>query len=396
MSIWKRAFYSVTRKRAKSIVLLLLLILIVSAVGAVITVQNAMNNMQTRIENEERADFIISSYEERDGGLLQSDAEMVADIEGIEKVHFRLNVVAKVSECEVVPAVQDGITLNEDLQNAYKNSVTVIGTTESEHQGVWIHEQFAINNDLKIGSKIKLENSDMQSTVELEVAGIYQGSDEQTAIFPQDMIENTLYTSLSTAQYLQGGVEAEKMISSAFYYVEASKDTAAIMEEVKKLPLNWENCILEDNQEAYESILDMTKNMEKLIRIMVLGIIAVCFFVLSMVMVFWIQSRVHETGILLSIGISKARIILQYMLEMLGIAVVSFILAYYPSRIFAKRLGMELMEQLSMAEELNAVVGFSDMLYVYGISTIMIVLSIGVSSIMIVRLKPREILSKMS
>ena len=52
---------------------------------------------------------------------------------------------------------------------------------------------------------------------------------------------------------------------------------------------------------------------------------------------FWIQGRVHETGILLSIGVSKFNIISQYIIELLLISILAFGGSYFSSKVVSTK-----------------------------------------------------------
>ena len=106
----------------------------------------------------------------------------------------------------------------------------------------------------------------------------------------------------------------------------------------------------------------------------------------------WSRTRIHETGILLSIGIRKISIISQYITEVLLIAVIAFLLSYFPATVVADQAG----SYLQNVPDLDIQIQSEEMLmlFVFGIG--MVVISASLSSISIMRLKPREILTKMS
>ena len=132
----------------------------------------------------------------------------------------------------------------------------------------------------------------------------------------------------------------------------------------------------------------------------------------------------YINSILLSVGIRKTSIISQYITEVLLIAVIAFFLSYFPATVVADQVGSYLQnspEQIEISEDTEGLVadnrnGTSDdvantnitmpdldiqvqseemvMLFILGIG--IVVISAGISSISIMRLKPREILTKMS
>ena len=154
----------------------------------------------------------------------------------------------------------------------------------------------------------------------------------------------------------------------------------------------------------------------------------------------WSKSRIHETGVLLSIGFGKASIIGQYLAEVLLIAAIAFGLSFFSGSLIAGRIGNSLLQlqytreqsiqepdegengvQVSrkgdmdpdvvisdngnggkpipnkdFPEPLSVSVGLDSMVKLYLIGFAIIVFSVGVSSAAVMRLKPGEILAKMS
>lgn len=167
---------------------------------------------------------------------------------------------------------------------------------------------------------------------------------------------------------------------------------------------------------------------------------AVSAVVLSLILTMWAKSRIHETGVLLSIGFRKGAVVGQYLAEVLMIAVFAFGLSFFSSNLIAGQIGNSLLQaqaqptqeqtgpqdgnglQIKMkdnvnqgditmnddgnggepiqknaaAEPLDVSIGLDNMAELYLIGFVIIVLSVGVSSASVMRLKPREILSKMS
>ncbi|MFQ9289016.1 MAG: FtsX-like permease family protein, partial [Intestinibacter bartlettii] len=145
--------------------------------------------------------------------------------------------------------------------------------------------------------------------------------------------------------------------------------------------------------------------------------------VLSLVLAFWIQGRIHETGILLSIGVGKFKIISQYIIELLLISVLAFGTSYFSSKMISQNIGDAMVSQASKqavqevqqgfggmslgydantslatqtVDGIDVDVSLKEVLYVYAIGATIIISSVMISSSSIIRLKPKEILSKMS
>ena len=181
---------------------------------------------------------------------------------------------------------------------------------------------------------------------------------------------------------------------------------------------------------------------------MILVIALVSAIILALILTMWGRTRIHETGVFLSLGIGKTKIIGQYLLEVLMIAVIAFGLSYFTSNAVASQLADGLLQQNVSADKaqpdqdiqaeikdgygddivvsvkddntvpsgqensqgiessdigsssdvkrISVTVSVFNMLQLYLIGFVIITLSVVASSGTVMRLKPREILSKMS
>lgn len=71
---------------------------------------------------------------------------------------------------------------------------------------------------------------------------------------------------------------------------------------------------------AYKSSLESIQSMKHMIQILSCSIIVCGLVVLSLVLVLGLRDRIHEMGVLLSIGKSKMEIIVQFILELVFIS----------------------------------------------------------------------------
>nr|WP_243182732.1 FtsX-like permease family protein [Blautia stercoris] len=137
----------------------------------------------------------------------------------------------------------------------------------------------------------------------------------------------------------------------------------------------------------------------------------------------WARSRIHETGVLLSVGICKLSILGQYIAEVVIIAMLAFSLSYFSASAIAGQMGKTLQSKQAVTEiqqedglsagirgeagtdsenqevetpELQVTVHLQEMGLLFLIGIGIVTVSAGISSISVMRLKPHEILSKMS
>ena len=78
------------------------------------------------------------------------------------------------------------------------------------------------------------------------------------------------------------------------------------------------------SEDTFLALSKSFDSLDKIINMVLIGAIIAGIIILSLVLAFWIQGRVHETGILLSIGVSKFNIISQYIIELLLISILAF------------------------------------------------------------------------
>ena len=153
---------------------------------------------------------------------------------------------------------------------------------------------------------------------------------------------------------------------------------------------------------------------------MLLVIIIASVIVLSLILTLWGKERIHETGVFLSIGIKKSSILGQYLIEVLMIAILAFTLSFVTSNISNTLLQQNTKnekQQLSTQEDhtemksldfsvsedsesaipdIKVEITLPDILQLYTIGFSIIFISVTISSISVMRLKPREILARMS
>ena len=167
---------------------------------------------------------------------------------------------------------------------------------------------------------------------------------------------------------------------------------------------NKVDMILVKSNKNFQTVIASLQSIEKIIDIVKIGSIIASVIILSLVLIFWLRERLHEIGILLSIGTSKTKIILQQIIELVYIAVFSIILSSVLENVILKygvknaidKLGVDNLPEAISQQILNVKVELGYVLTVSAILFLIIVCSIVITSLITLRMKPKEILSKMS
>lgn len=291
------------------------------------------------------------------------------------------------------------------------------------------------------------------SSVSVKIIGIYEILKPDSLfenIVTYEKAENQIFIDFHTLQNLFGNIPAGFDSVTFAVYDPAQLDN--IISKVKDLSsIDWRAFEVTTNNQTYLEAAAPLQKIQTLVTTMIFVIALVSAIILSLVLTMWGRSRIHETGVFLSLGIGKIKIISQYLTEVLMIAVLAFGFSYLTSNAVINQLANGLLQQTAPAneeetagivtqikegyssddisisikdssalsdmplqqenrtdieisavetetdeEQLHVTVDAYNMLQLYMIGIVIIVLSVGISSLTVMRLKPREILSKMS
>ena len=241
-----------------------------------------------------------------------------------------------------------------------------------------------------------------------------------------DKIQNRVFVDLQTSKEFDGG-EINYGFSALHVTIDDPRDMARVVADVKALPgIDWNAFTVEADNETYESAAAPLAALNDLVVTLLVVIIVVSVIILALILTLWTKTRIHEIGVLLSVGIRKSAIIGQYLIEALLIAILAFGLSYFTSSAIAGQIGDRLLEQsmqtgpegdndvvsAAAAVDVGAdnliqkskpaeigiqvSVGPDDLARLYLIGLAVVTAAVSASSITVMRLKPREILSKMS
>ena len=284
-----------------------------------------------------------------------------------------------------------------------------------------ISKDLAEKNGLKIGDKIQTDKG-----VEIEIVGLFspkeiEGINDQVTTY--DKIQNLIITDLATLVAYENG-PAIQGFNELTVSVNDPQNMEEIISKVKEISgVDWKGFSFLVDNEDYENAASSLEQLSELVSTILMIALIVSIAILSLILTMWARTRIHETGVLLSVGISKLSILGQYIAEVLLIAILAFSLSYFSASAIAGQMGSVLQSGQAVTEaqqedglsagtrgeagtdtgepeietpELQVRVQLEEMglLFLLGIGIVTV--SAGISSISVMRLKPREILSKMS
>ena len=297
--------------------------------------------------------------------------------------------------------------------------------TEADNGKILISEQLANANQLSVGDTLTLTHARLgerdgeyideipvkTAYVQAQVSGIYELNIQDTSIKPTAGIaENEIYASLDVLNQLH---ESETGIytGEVDFYITDPARLENITRGVQLLQsVDWTTHFIRTNDFEYSRIADQLSSLGDLVKILLTLVSVVSTAFLTLLLTMRMRSRMQEAGILLAAGVSKGQIMAGFLLEVLSVTIIALILSYIASLCVTGFLGHSLFgglqPNLLNEETIMAGIGdslqienylklsFIETLLIYFCQLVVIMASAFVSSIMIMRLKPKEILSK--
>lgn len=371
----------------------------------------------------------------------QLSSDLIKRIEEIEGVKFCNGTTETLCQVEGIQSIQGTIALDEEFKNLKKlvatndsktNEDFISGKvkliegrplTSKEQGAVLLSREIAELNRVNVDDKIIILDSSGKS-VPVTVVGIFEPQIDEKAldmVTAYDKLQNRIYTDLKTLL----NVEKQDYIYGYDKILVTIKDPTCLQKIIKKIKglEGFDNKAFEvdANNETYQTTINSLKKIDTITDILLWICIGISIVILTLVLTMWNRERIHETGVYLALGIKKRQIILQYLLEVLLIGSVAFSIAYLPSKAVAEKFIEytvtnekvdEAPEEGLYLENLNdgtsdyvdsefteseaqIKIGVVEIVKLFLIGLSLIGISISFSTLYILRMRPREILSKM-
>jgi len=307
-----------------------------------------------------------------------------------------------------------------------------------------ISADFADLNGIGVGDDIQLEWRDMTPNIILDamerkrfeviplsgtVVGIFNVERPILGMQERYALENTFFSNLDFTERAvvkrsqQGEVHALYDYTLATFQIENVDQFDEIRAEILSLDINWERYNLVDSDTTLQRLSADFSGLEQIGVTLFTATMGSGLIILILVFTFLIRSRTHEIAILLSLGIKKVNILLQLFFEALAIFLVASLLFVISSPVILKFIsgswlnnaleaetllmdgmvisgagGLEasISEYFSEVAVTQFSITFETILSVLGAMIFLIIISIVLTSIPIMKMQPKDILSKMS
>ena len=423
----KNAIAYITRKRNRTLIIFIILTIVLSCLYSCLTIMKSSNEIEKTLYESSNSSISITK---KDGKYFNvNQFKDIEKIKEVEKIIIQYDGLAKLKDAKVVSGEQ---RINrEDLSDEFKNVVSLEATNntkrnilfssgvftikegknieENDKNSIIVHEEFAKQNNLKLGDEVDLELLDLEKSEEIKshkfkIIGIFSGKKQETYTgLSSDFSENMVFVDYSTSQEILNKSENNKIANKILMYSSSAESTDLALNKLKELKIDDSKYFVEKDSNAFEESLESVSGIKHMIKIMTYSIMLGGIIVLSLILILWLRERIYEIGIFLSIGTSKIQIIMQFIFELLFISIPSIISSLFLGNVLIKVIAGGLINsENSMISGGNLINDSSFMLNIttlgqsYLILISIIVLSVVFASSLILIKKPKEILSKIS
>ena len=264
---------------------------------------------------------------------------------------------------------------------------------------VMISKELADYNKLSVGDIMTMYCLDSDGNVKLEIIGIFDGTEGTSGnggFSVSDIPANCGYVDYTTMfENFGRKIDGYTQID---IYVEDPVSIQNVYDKVKNLSeLRGKSLKLSIDTDEYEVVQAPLETLQSLVNTIIVIIVVVSSLALTLLLTLWIRGRKKEIGVYLSIGKSKTSIIGQFFVETVTVAIVAFATSVFFGSLIAGKASEFLVSRVTTgAATLNVEISAAYLLPLYLIGIAIIAASVALASWTVFRLKPRDILSKMS
>ena len=370
MHVCKRAILYLARKKEKAILLFLIFFLVSALLLICFSILNGTEQAAGDLRSNIGAAFTIRPYAQmtlEDGELSegttpvipqQSIDEVIDACEGQVKVYNTEHYgYAKSEQLHFLPGAGDNEASNMGQVTAVRDSgLTDVFLNEEytllagrhiqpgDENKILISAELAAENSLEVGDVLTLTHAGLDQQdgtyidtipektafAQVEIVGIFQcdGAADSADSPTAGKAANYIYSDSHLLVNLQEQQESVFEGEIAFYIADPLElDT--LLERVEAIDsIDWDNHILRENDFQYEQIAGQLQNLQNLAVALIALATALGIVILMLILMVQIRGRIREAGIYLSVGKYKAEIIGQFTLEAWALLFAGFLLAF--------------------------------------------------------------------
>lgn len=285
-----------------------------------------------------------------------------------------------------------------DFQSGRYSLVEGRHITPKDSHVVMISKELADYNKLSVGDKLNMYCLDSDSSVKVEIVGIFDGTEGTSgnAISVDEIPANCGYIDYAMMFEIFGDeLDGYQQLT---IYIDDPVSSQKVYDEISVLPeLKGKTLKLSIDSEEYDVVSTPLESLYSLVNTLIIIIGVVSAVILTLLLTIWIRGRKKEIGILLSVGKSKINIIAQFFTETIFVSILAFVFSVQFSNLIVDKVSQFLIAQVTDGvTNLNIHISAGYVVYVCLIGIVLITISVMAASWTVIRLNPKDILSKMS
>lgn len=435
MGFIKRAGLYCLRQRFKTIILFLVLTLISTFMLTGIAIRDAAKGATTDVRTAIGGKIILeidkdgnmgsaqqyewgTAYTYNGDQITQKIVDAIRKVEGVVDYNaeetaayygagVNFNYLPTAYELSYTPYGESSsytVTLSSEKCRAFQSGkyklVDGRHITHDDKYTCLISKELADYNRMSVGDKIKMYSLDSDSIAEFKIVGIFDGTEGSSgnAYTVSDIPANLGYIDYAGWQDIFKDLGDVDFYQHLTIFVEDPVSIQNVYDKISALPeLKGKTLKLTIDTDEYDVVSTPLESLQELVNTTIIIISVVSVAILTLLLTIWIRGRKKEIGILLSIGKSKANIILQIFTETFAVAIISFAAALPFSSLIAEKAGEFLVSRVTTGTAaLDVQIDAVYLLPLYVIGILLITVSVIASAWTVVRSEPKDILTKMS
>ncbi|EPY2301366.1 ABC transporter permease [Clostridium sporogenes] len=485
MNFLKRAMLSISKKKIKSLILFVVLLVIANMVLVGLSIQTATKKstelareklgsdvtlkvndqkfMEQRRNNKEEgsssrpslttdiADTLKDNEHVTQYNYISSSFGLAKNFENVKnedssddtnseekpKGMFKMGG----SDVTTMPEISFSGTIATNLLSDFKNGDSKItegrGITKDDagKNVAVIEKNLAKENSLKVGSKMQVASVDENTTLELEVVGIYEANSDESTNDNRNMDflnpYNKIYMPYDVVSKVSTGDNTNsKNITSAVYFMDNADNIESFKEYAKNKKIDLETYTLDANDQLYTQMVGPIENVGSFSKTLVATVSIAGAMILVLIIALSLKDRKYEIGVLLSLGESKFKVISQLVVEVLLVASIAFATSAFTGNLAANKIGDSLLaneikvtessstqenqnfggrdpmvvgpgrmnrnaiKNADVVKDMDVSITSKDLEKLAGIGLLIVIVSAAIPTISVLRFSPKTILSK--
>lgn len=404
MPFYQRGVLYLTRKRAKSILLLMIFLFVNSMILGTNMILHAAQSTEAAMKEKTKAKVVC---EMADAGqpVTEEDARGIGNLDAVTSINRMGQQAAYLPELLLVTgntsteadnqkvsllSFDDMETDSPFADQSFRLTEGRLIGPDSRYCAV-VNQGFAQANGLKVGDTFSLENEEGKKTT-VEIIGEYLAGNETRqeketlALYRQ---ENQIY--IDNTAYLE--LFGEKGFYKLYAYVSQPELLDSLAGEMQEIV--GEKAEVTTSDTLYQQMKAPLTQITRVVSLMRLLAFVTGTAVVSLLLCMWMRSRQKEMAVFLSMGEGKSVVFWQALLESAVVFLIALLGACALGAAAAGWMQKLLLATVDTGASLTVTLQAGDIAQLLGIGGAVVGIGVLLSLIPVLRSNPKDILSRM-